>query len=477
VEGHTAGRLSGLSEVSSAVVGGELVSEAGVLPGTVLIGRDGRVAALLDAQYAVPDVKIIDARGLLVFPGGIDPHAHLNDPGMTESEDFLTGTAGAAAGGFTTVLEMPQSVPLVTTAEILAAKLAEIEAKAVVDFGLWAAVTTENSRDGEALEALAEAGAIALKAFTAESPEFPRVPDSLLAEVMSKSRTLGLPVGVHCETQAIIDHRTQALQREGRNDPHVNPLSRPAEAEIDAVQRVISLAAETGAALYLVHLSHPESILSGIEARRRGVDVILETCVHYLMLTEDRLDEVGAYAMCNPPLRDEQARQALWQLLRVGEIDCVGSDHCAYTEEEKSNPDFWQVPAGISGIQIVFPLLIGEALRRGVALSRVASMTSANAARRFGLYPRKGALLPGSDADLALVRADSPWVVQGLDLFSKAKGTAYEGFRVPAQVVKTIVRGVTVFDAELGEASLTSGHGQFLHPRQPTARPNASELA
>jgi allantoinase len=393
---------------------------------------------------------------------------------MTESEDFFTGTAGAAAGGFTTVLEMPQSVPLVTTAEIFGAKLAEIEAKAVVDFGLWAAVTAENGRDGEALAALADVGAIALKAFTADSPEFPRIPNSLMAETMVRSRALGLPLGVHCETQAIIDHRTQALHKEGRNDPHVNPLSRPAQAEIDAVQRVISLAAETGAALYLVHLSHPESILSGIEARRSGVDLMLETCVHYLMLTEARLDDVGAYAMCNPPLRDEQALQALWRLLRAGEIDCVGSDHCAYTEEEKSNPDFWQVPAGISGIQVVFPLLIGEALRRGVALPRIASMTSANAARRFGLYPRKGALLPGSDADLVLVRTDSPWVVRGEDLFSKAKGTAYEGFHVAAQVVRTMVRGVTVFDVESGEASLRPGHGQFLHPRQTTARPSVS---
>jgi allantoinase len=457
----------------TAVVGGTLVTEGGVGAATVLVGRGGTIKAILDPACPLADVKIIDATNLLVFPGGVDPHAHLNDPGITYAEDFYTGTSAAAAGGFTTVLEMPQTVPLVTSSAVLLEKLAEVRQKAVVDFGLWAAVTRDNADDAAELRALAEAGVIALKAFTSESSELPRVPDSMLAEALSEAAGLGLVVGVHCETQAIVDLWTRRLQAEGRNDPRVNSHSRPAMCEIDAVRRVLALCGEAGSRVHLVHLSQPEAVLEAIGARRHGVDASVETCVHYLTFTEDRLDQCGAFAMCNPPLRNADAVEGMWRLVQSGEVDCIGSDVCAYSDEDKATKDFWSMPAGINGIQIAFPLFVGRAMDRGLPLPRIASLTSGNAARRFGLYPRKGALLPGSDADMVMVAPRSPWRVEGRHLLSKSKGTAYEGVDVAAAVVCTLVRGRVVYDSTAPQAILAEpGYGRFLTPlRTPSGAP------
>jgi allantoinase len=170
--------------------------------------------------------------------------------------------------------------------------------------------------------------------------------------------------------------------------------------------------------------------------------------------------------MCNPPLRSEPARAALWVLLRGGLIDCIGSDHCAYTEEEKANPDYWEMPAGISGMQMMFPLVVGEAAARGIDLSVLARLFSGAPARRFGLSSRKGSIRPGLDADLVLVDLDAPWEVRGAELFSKAPGTAYEGATVRARVVRTLVRGRTVFedDGRRGTIDVEPGFGQFMRP-------------
>lgn len=456
--------------IRTAVVGGRVVTESGVSASTILIDGNGKIAGVVAPELRVTSDEVLDASGMLVFPGGVDAHSHLNDPGHCESEDFYTGTAGAAAGGFTTVLEMPQSVPLVTTAELLCAKLEALAPKAIVDFGLWCALVPDNAEDEATLAAVAEAGAIGLKAFMAESSEFPHVSDSQLLRGMRHASVLGLPVGVHCESQAFIDVATDDLAREGRSDLMATALSRPPEAEIEAVRALLALASNVEVALHLVHLSQPQSIELAREARARGVDVTAETCPHYLVLSVDDLLKSGPWAVCQPPLRRAEDREGMWRLLGAGFIDTVGSDHCAYTREEKENSDVWQVAPGINGIQLALPLLVGGALQRGVSLTAVARAFSSQPARRFGLYPRKGAIVPGADADLVLADVGQSWMVDAARLYSRCPGTPYEGMAMSVKIRRTLVRGCSVF-VDDGEPSLRvdGGYGVFLSSR---ATPN-----
>lgn len=456
-----------VSRVVTAVVGGIVVDESGTAAASVLIDEDGRIAGLVAPGHEPDGCVSVDAAGLHVFPGAVDPHTHLNDPGSTESEDFHSGTCGAAAGGITTVVEMPQTVPIVDDEDPFREKLGIARSKAIVDFALYGALTADNVRPGAsaALERMARAGAIAFKAFTTDSPEQPHIPDDLLIEGMEQADRLKLPVVVHSEYRELIDFNTTRLKGMGRNDPLVNPDARPPLVEIEAVRRVLALAGLADARVHIAHASHPTTFHLVGDARARGVRATVETCAHYLMLTRDDVAGVGAYAMCNPPLREKAESDALWPLLERGGIDAVGSDHCAYTVEEKANPDYWETPAGISGIQLMFPMIAGEVSARGLDLRLLPRLFSANPARLFGMFPRKGALKVGSDADLVLLDLESPWRVKGEELFSKAPGTAFEGRTVKARVLRTMVRGRTVFVAEgpaSGRIEVDPGYGCFL---------------
>lgn len=453
--------------MGTAICGGRVVLEGGVVSATVTIADDGTIDAIASASAAPPAGEVIDATGLFIFPGVVDPHSHLNDPGQTASEDLYTGTRAAAAGGVTTVLEMPSTDPIVINAARFREKLAIAQSKSVVDFALWGAMTTENVFLGGSpdLREMAEAGAIAFKAFTSDSVEQPRLPDTLLAAGMREAADLGLPMAVHCEDHTLIDHYEALLKQEGRNDALVNPDSRPLKAEEEAVRRVIALGELVGGRFHIVHVSHPSVFELVRDAQWRGVQVTAETCPHYLTLTREDVARIGSLAMCNPPLRDESARVGLWALVERGLIAMLASDHSAYTEDEKGNLNFWQIPSGISGIQIMFPLVVGEAAKRGMDPRLLAAAFSGNAARTFGLHPRKGVILPGSDADLVLVDLDSPWTVRGADLFTKSPGTPYEGFTVRARVRRTLVRGHTVYVDDTppqGRIVVRAGFGEFL---------------
>ena len=350
-------------------------------------------------------------------------------------------------------------------------KLAIARSKAVVDFALWGGVTATNAGTPgyPELNAMADEGAVGFKAFTSHSPEHPKIPDHLLAEAFRFATSRGLVTAIHSEDQELIDYYTHGLRLRGRNDALVNPDSRPAICEIEAVTRVIALGELVGARFHIAHVSHPATFDLVRAARARGVAITAETCAHYLTLTRNDVATIGALAMCNPPLRDVTACEGLWAHLGRGSIDCVATDHCAYTDEEKSNPDFWEMPAGISGIQVMFPMVVGEARRRGIDLPLLARVFSGNPARILGLFPKKGSMQPGGDADLTLVDLGGEWTVHGTEFFSKARGTAYEGMRVGCRVKRTMVRGTDVFvdDSPPGGRILTApGSGQYVTPQE-----------
>ncbi len=478
------------------VKGGLVVLEDGPVEADLIV-RGGRIAAITAVgEGASPRAaanggpspgtasgaaapEVIDARGLIVLPGAIDTHSHLNDPGLTESEDFFTGTASAAAGGVTTVLEHPLTVPLVADRASFEAKLAEARKKAVVDFALWgAAVPSSLGRLAE----LARAGAIGLKSFMSYSPEIPALDGRGLLEAMTELAPLGLVHGLHCESEDLAEFYTGRLKAAGRRDPLAYPEGRPEIVELDAIRRAVLLQAATGAKVHVCHTSIASGVREVTEARRRarklaagdgavrvgapapGRALTVETCPHYLVLTQETLAEHGPYAKCGPALRSRANVEEMWELLAAGEIDCVGSDHATYTFAEKDvgKGDIWAAPAGVTGIQTMVPLLYSEgvARRQVLSLARLAALVATNAARIFGLYPRKGAIRPGADADLVLLDPAARWTVSPETLFYKMKWTPYMGWTLRGRIRRTIVRGRTVYRD--GEITAQPGTGEFL---------------
>jgi allantoinase len=467
-------------EASIAVVGGSIVTGSAVFEASILIDGTGTISGLVTPGVAVSAETTLDASGLLVFPGGVDTHTHLNDPGLTASEDFLTGTSGAAAGGTTTVLEMPQTIPLVDSVETFAHKLETVAPKAVVDFGLYAALVPGNVDDPGALQGIAKAGAIAMKSFVCDTPEMPMVTEAQLARGMSNAREFGLPVAVHCESQAVIDIETARIHREGAPDVYTLAETHPLEAERDSVRAVLAVAELSGGALHLVHLSDPSTVALASVAKLHGVDVSVETCPHYLTLTKDDLKRIEGWGLCYPPLRTAEAVEGLWRAVELGFIDNIASDHCAYTLGQKVTSNPWQVQPGITGIQHSLPVLVHGAMLRGIPLTAVARAFSAGPARRFSIHPRKGDIRPGSDADLVFVDVESSITARAADLYTRCPGTAYEGMNFGARIRRTMVRGSTVYLDE-GEPTIVAepGSGAFLHGEdmRSFARNNVPEQA
>lgn len=441
--------------------GGTIVADYGVFRAGIAI-RDGRIVAIAEDDSALPPAdEVVEARGRLILPGGIDPHCHFEEPGATEREDFGTGTMGAAAGGITTCIEHPLTLPPTITAALLLEKRGLAEAKAVVDFGLYGGMVPDSISQIPAMHA---AGAMGFKAFLPPSdPSYPPVDDATFFEGLRCCAALGALTLVHAENGSLLVSLTNAMQAAGRKDPRAYLESRPPFTELEAVSRAAILAQAAGARLQIVHLT----IAEGAELLRRhkaaGQPLSIETCPQYLMLDEDDLIRQGPWAKCAPPLRSRANVERLWGYVLDGTIDCLVSDHAPYCLDEKQagEQDIWAAPNGLQVIQVMLPVVMDEALnRRGMRPEAFARFASTNAARILGLYPRKGTILPGSDADLVIYDPDAEWHVDPERLFSKHKWTPFAGRRVRGQVVRTLVRGSTAYLD--GAIVAPPGSGRFL---------------
>jgi allantoinase len=449
-----------------AVCGGTVVTDYGVFRADIVI-EDGRVAGVVaegDGARGADDV--IDAGGLHVLPGAVDPHAHFEDPGHTEREDFTTGTMSAAAGGITTVVEHPLTYPPVTTAELYRQKRDMARRKVVVDFALWGALTEPSL--GEMREQWRE-GAPGFKAFMPFSePAYPHVTDAQFLTGMHTAAELGALVLVHAENDAILQANIERLRGAGRRDPLAHHESRPPFVEEEAVHRALFLAAHAGVRIQIVHSSTPVSVDLVGAARAAGQPATVEVCPHHLLLDLDDLRRLGPYARCAPAIRERALVERMWSQVVAGGIDSLVSDHAAYTIEEKEPgwDDIFEAPLGCQVMQETVPLVLDEAVhRRGMALDAFARFSSTNAARSAGLYPRKGTILPGADADLALYDLAADWVVDArAQQFSKNPWSPFDERRVQARLRRTIVRGTTVYAD--GEILAAPGHGRFLHGRE-----------
>ena len=439
-------------EVELVVVGGTVVTPSG--PQRVGIAMDqGRIVAITLDEALPPARERFDATGLHVIPGVIDTHTHARDPSVDAREDFGSATAAAAAGGITTILEMPISTPSVHSADVLRARVAAVQPKAYVDFGLYGGAAGDNL---DRIAGLAEAGAVGLKTFRTPLPagrenEFiglcaPEAADYLRA--LERVAVTGLVAAVHAEDAGMLARNQAALQGAGDRGPLSHARWRPPVVETTSAAESIGLAREAIARLQLAHCSTPDVVALAVDARADGIVVTVETCPHYLFLTQADLERHGPYAKINPPLRSSEDVERLWAHVAAGDVDVIGSDHSPFLVEEKEPfwGDMWRALPGAPGLESLLPLMLSAVADGRITLERMVALTSGNAARIFALRD-KGAIRVGADADLTLVDLVRPDVIDTSRWLTRSRGTArvWDGKPVRGAIVATLVRGRTVF--------------------------------
>ena len=467
-----------MNQNTTVIRGGLVVTPAGAKELDVVVCGE-RIDALVPRGGDLPAAgEAIDARELVVLPGAIDGHTHfvqddtdLVPPDPIEHEGFEAGGRGAAAGGVTTHVEMPQSRPATLDGATFRRKRELAEADAVVDFALWGGVV--QGQPTAAIDEQLEEGAVAFKAFMCDSdPSFPGVDDAQLLQALEQLAGTVLMLGVHAENDALLRAGIERMRSEGRKDPLAHADSRPAIVEIEAVTRAITLAEHAGAWIHIVHLSTGGAADAVAAARARGVRVTCETCPQYLALDHDDLQRLGPFARCAPPIRSRADVERLWERLADRTIDCVTTDHCAFTYESRlpGRDDIFEAPNGLPGIQTLVPVFVTEARRRGFGWERISELLAGAPARLWQLAPRKGSIEEGTDADLVLLDPERTWTIEGARFFTANRWTPFEGREVRGRVVRTIVRGTTVYDETNGEPTFAPrGSGRFVAARVPQA--------
>jgi allantoinase len=442
----------------------------GALLATDILVTDGVIAKLGAAlsEPAPAGVHAIDLHGLFVMPGGVDGHVHFDDPGFTDREDFSTGTMGAAAGGVTTIVDMPcTSLPPVTTPDNFQTKMKAVESKAYVDFAFWGGTTPTFIESGayrRLLPELKELGVVGLKVYTISGMQtYPRLDTRQMVMLFEAARDFNMLVAVHAEDYFLATYYTEKIIREGRTDPLAYKDGRTYDAEPLAISTVLALARREHNRVHIVHLSTAAGVDLIQQAKGQGIDATAETCPHYLLLNREDFVRLGSIAKCTPPLRDRFDNDALWAGLLDGTIDYVTTDHAAgIYPREKVTDNVWNAYAGMPGVQLRIPLMLHEACSvRGMNLYCFGEIMSTNPAKRLGLFPRKGILAVGSDADFACIDLNAPMTVHAQDLYTKNKYTPFEGRELRGAVRKTFVRGTQVYDST-GTFPAGAGYGTYI---------------
>lgn len=410
-------------------------------PADILIAG-GKIAGIVEKGCGEGDTYL-DVGSSMIFPGFIDAHVHLNEPGREDWEGLETGTAALAAGGVSTFFDMPlNSTPPVITTSDLEKKRALATVKSKIDFALWGGLVAGNV--GE-MAGMAEAGAIGFKAFLCNSgmEDFPAADRETLFAGAKEAARLKKVLAVHAEDEALAAQLSAEFQAAGKVGWKDYLASRPVEVEVRGVQLALEAARESACALHVVHVSSAAACKLIAQARADGVNVTTETCPHYLLFNETALKIKGAAAKCAPPLRSEELVDRLWEELREGRIDTIGSDHSPSPPDLKRGENFFKIWGGISGAQHAFPHLMHKLMLIGpeFGVGRMIQLTSLNTAKRFGLT-NKGAIQPGMDADLAILRLHEEHApVREEQLLYRHKQSLYLGEESGVAVVKTMLRG------------------------------------
>jgi allantoinase len=441
-------------------VGGNLVEEA-----SLIINR-GKVVGIVGSSMLPAFKKHLDMKGAWILPGIVDAHVHCwSNP----KEGFLRATEAAAAGGVTTLIDHPLDYPNgIKTVEDLRKKLSLLPGQAYIDVAFLGGLVDSNLDE---IDHFMKTGVCGFKILMHDTaPErFSRMHDGPLYEAFRRIKDTHLPAGIHAENDDLIKYLVERSKGTGICDPHAHCETRPPVSELEAVHRALRLALGSGVHLHFYHLSLGEDYEWIDLYRRRGLAVTSETCPHYLLLSEDLMDRFKGYAKINPPLRANGEGERLWKLAAQGKIDLITSDHAPWLPEQKEKNSVFDCSSGSPGVETLFPLTFSEGVRKGkISLERMVQLLSENPAKTFHLYPQKGSLLPGSDADVVIVDPKNGWRVEGQRMHSVSKWTLFEDRMLEGKIVMTLVRGKIIYrDGQI----LGDPVGRFVSPRSSSEAP------
>lgn len=457
-------------QFETLIINGDVVTEAGIVHADVGI-KDGKISALATHGVLPHEGDIIDAAGALVIPGAIDIHFHCRAPAYPDRGDFATETRAAAAGGVTTIFEMPISKPCCATGDIFRSRKALGIADSYVNFALYGA---PGLLKRDEIADMANEGAIGFKIFMTGAPagrndEFeglclPFVPE--LYQAMKLVAETGLVCAVHAENDQLLEWHTAQMMAAKRNDVAAHGESRPPVVEALAVATLLTLNQTVGMQLHIAHMTSKETLDVFRQYKRAGAKATAETCPQYLFFTETDMERVGPYAKINPPLRKQADVDALWGGIADNTLMAVTTDHSPFTVEEKerARTDIWRTPPGAPGVEELVLGMMDAALKGRLSVEKAVQLMSTNGAKRFGIYPQKGAIAVGTDADIVVYDPQQTTTIQQDMLFSKAKACdkLYEGTTFRGKVMRTLVNGKTVFVD--GQVVGARGGGKFVRP-------------
>ncbi|MBO1003843.1 allantoinase AllB [Pseudogracilibacillus auburnensis] len=437
--------------------GGEIVTPTSQYKANIYV-KNGKIVTITDSELEGEAKEITDATGLQVLPGLIDTHVHSRDGGATYKEDFFHSTQAAAAGGITTIFEMPNTNPTINNVENFHKQVENLHSKAHVNFGVWGICLGDiNNED---LQSLSEAGVIGFKYFWGYAVNkhtfqlvynysnemedvFPPCDDGEVFAMFEEVAKTGQTFAIHAENSDVINRLTKSFEKSGKTDYETFLASRPNVVEELTIQTAISMAKQTGAKLHILHVSTAEGVHLIRQAQKEGIPITAETCPHYLFLTNKDYETIGPSMKVYPLVKFQKDQDSIWEGIADGTISFVCSDHAPHTEEEK-NGDLWTIPAGMCGVETIAPLMLNAVSEKRITLQQFVSLLAENPAKQFGVFPQKGAIQVGSDADLTIVDMKKQAVIKKEQLHSKSKVTAYDGYKVTGMPVVTIVNGVTV---------------------------------
>ena len=451
---------------------GTIVTATDQYKGDVFV--DGEKISVIGTSLTMQADRTIDATGKYLFPGGIDVHTHLDMPfgGSTSSDDFETGTVAAAHGGTTTVVDFAIQYHGQTLHHAWETWMKKAEGKAAIDYGFHMIITELNDQVELEMDQLVGQGVTSFKLFMAYPGVF-MLDDASIFKALLRTGKNGGTICMHAENGGVIDVLVKQALAEGKTAPKYHALTRPARAEAEATHRAIALAEIAGVPIYIVHLSAPEALEMVTEARDRGLPAYAETCPQYLFLSYDNYEEPGfdgAKYVMSPPLRPKDAQDRLWRGLAGNDLQAISTDHCPFCMKEQKvlgEHDFSKIPNGAPGVETRMSLVYDGGVRTGkISLNRFVELTSTSPAKIFGLFPRKGTIAPGSDADIVVFDPEKKLTLGAKTLHMRCDYNPYEGREVTGATDTVISRGKVVIDA--GKFTGKAGAGSFLKrdPRQ-----------
>jgi dihydroorotase (multifunctional complex type) len=426
---------------------------------------------ILDCSIAIEEGKIFkigketqmpkadqktDLKGMLVLPGLIDAHVHLRDEAKAYKEDFDSGTSAAAAGGFTTVLDMPNNEPVTMSAETLKNRISLAERKTLVNVGFYSEFPNNQTQ----MPAIAKEGAVGFKLFMGSQIGGLNIDDDqALQNGLKSAGGLGMPVAVHAEDRGLIELKMHQLKQAKHNGASAYLVAHSEEVELKAVQRLLNLSAKISVHLHFCHVTTQAALNAISEAKKEGGKVTAEVTPNHLLLSTAELASLGQLLIMAPPLRSSSNVEALWKGISDNTVDSIGSDHAPHTLEEKMAASIWDVKVGAPGLETTLPLMLTMVKKNRLPMTRLVELLAEKPAEIFGLHG-KGRLESGGDADFSIVDYKTQWTIDASKFKSKAKFSPYNGWEVYGKPVKTIVNGALIMDE--GEIVAKPGSGKVL---------------